>query len=271
MRTPTVPESPAMPGVRKTRWLWIVAAIVVAVAVVVGVLAYVLLQPGPPLDLLSVSTSPDPAVPGQPLTVTAHVQGGTFLAPLSVSLDYVSFFTSGVGGGSTLFHGCGDAYSAPIGPFPDGTAVWLIVTAYDSHGFERSGNLTVNVGTLTSGGPAGLRINSVVLDPPQPTSLDIPRLTVNVTSSAAVTEVSLASRYFYWAPGSTSSGGSGGDLLLGADGNYTTYPGMFFGILPQPYGTTVGTVWSYRVAAQDAAGDVLLSPVYTFTVASPPL
>ena len=272
MRTPIVPPSPdGLDPRKRRRLLWIVAAVVVSLVVVGGVLAYVLLQPGASLDLLSASTSPDPAVPDQPITVTARVQGGTFLAPLSVNVDYRSFFTSGLGGGSTLFHGSGDSYSAQVGPFPNGTAVWLIVTAYDSRGFELSGNLTVNVGTLTFGGAAGLRVNSVALEPLHPTSLDIPSLTANVTSPAEVTSVNLASWYFYWAPGSTSSGGSGGELMPGADGNYTTYPGMLYGIMPEPHGTTVGTVWFYRIGAQDSAGNVALSPAYTFTVASPPL
>ena len=272
MRTPIVRVPPdGLDPRKRRRLLWMVTALVVSVAVVGGVLAYLLLQPGPPLDLLSVSTSPDPAVPGQPVTVTARVQGGTFLSPVSVTVQYVSFFTTGTGGGSSLFHGTGESYSAQIDPFPDGTAVWLMVTAFDGHAHELSGNLTVNVGTITSGGPSGLRINSVVLSPSRPTSLDTPSLTANVTSSAAVTNVYLSTKYFYWTAGSTSSGGSGGAMMLDSQGNYTTSPGMFYGVMPMPYGTTVGTIWLYRLGAQDSAGDAVLSPVYAFTVASPPL
>ncbi len=251
--------------------MWMAVGIAIAVVVVGGVLATVLLQPGPPLDLLSVSVSPNPVVPDQPVTVTAQVQGGSFLAPLSVSVEYNTFFGTGSSGGSTLFHRSGESYSAAIGPFGNGTAVWLIVTASDGHAFQLSGNLTVIVGTLSQGGATGLRINSVALNPPHPTSLDNPTLTVNVTSSAAVTDVYLTTLYMYASSGSTSSGGGSGSMMRDAHGNYTAFPGMFFGMGPGSYGTTVGTIWLYRIGAQDAAGHAVLSPVYTFTVALPPL
>lgn len=270
MRVPAVPGIPEERRQQlRRRLLWMAAA--VAVVVIGSVLAYMLLQPGAPLKLLGVSVSPDPAVPDQPIRVTAQVQGGTFLAPLSVAIEYNAFFTGGPSGGSTMFHGSGDAYAATIGPFANGTAVWLVVTASDGRRFQLSANFTVEVGTLTTGWASGLRINSVVLEPPRPTSLDSPTLTVNVTSSATVTNVYLSAMFFYYSPKSTSSGGSGGGLVLDPQGNYTTMPGMLYGMGPGSYGTTVGTIWLYRIAVQDGAANAVLSPVYNFTVALPPL
>lgn len=269
MRTPVATETPEGASRRKRRLLLITIA--VSVVVVGSVVAYLLLQPGPPLDLLGVSLSPNPATPDQPITVTAQVQGGTFLAQVSVLLQYTAFFTGGPSGGSTMFHKGGETYATTIGPFANGTAVWLVVTASDGHGFQLASNLTAEVGTISSGGASGLRINSVVLEPPHPTSLDDPTLTVNVTSSAAVTGVYLSTIYFYSTARSTASGGGGGQMMLNAEGNYTSFPGMLFGMGPSPYGTTVGTIWLYRVGAQDSAGHAVLSPVYTFSVALPPL
>lgn len=267
-----VPASAGTPEERRRhhrRLLWI--AIAVGAVVIGSALAYILLQPGAPLNLLGVSVSPDPAVPDQPIRVTAQVQGGTFLAPLSVELEYESFFTGGPSGGSTMFRGSNEAYSAEMGPFANGTAVWFLVLASDGHRYQLSANFTVDVGTPSHGLPSGLRINSVVLEPTQPTSLDSPALTVNVTSSVSVTSVYLSTMFFYLSSNSRSSGGTGGGMVLDPHGNYTTMPGLLYGMGPGSYGTTVGTIWLYRVAVQDGAGNAVLSPVYNFTVALPPL
>lgn len=270
MRTPAVPESPGTEAVRRRNLLLLFISIALAVVVVGAVFAYVALQPGAPLDLLSVGVSPSPATPGQPIKVTAQIQGGSFFAPLQASMFYAAFFGGqNSGGGGTMFHGSGESYSSTIGPFSNGTQVWIVVTAYDGHAFALSGNYTLDVGTVVGSGAAGLRINSVVLNPPHPTSIDTPSVTVNVTSSAAVTEVLFEAVYFTWSVGSTSSGATGGGMQTGANGNYTTYPGTLYGLMPNSSGTSVGTIWLYRVSAQDNAGDTALSPVYTFTVAMP--
>ena len=256
---------------RRRRLLGIVAVLVTAAVVVVAVLAYVLMQPGPPLDLRSVGFSPDPAVPDETVTVTAHVQGGTFLAPVAAQVSYDSFFGNGPSGSSSLFHVSGDAYTTTIGPFSNGSVVWLVVGASDGHRLEFASNLTLTVGTVSQGGATGLRIDSVVLTPPHPTSLDTPTLPVNATSSAPIESAELSAKYFGVSGYFPSSGGSTGDLQRVSEGNYTSFPGMFFGIMPYSYGTTVGTRWFYRVGVQDSAGAAVLSPVYTFTVALPPL
>ncbi len=256
---------------RRRRLLGVVAVVVTVVAIVGAALSYVLLQPGAPLDLLGVRVTPDPAVPDQPLTVTAQVQGGTFLAPLGVSVQYDTFFGTGPSGTSTLFHGSGESYSATVGPFSNGSVLWLIVMASDGRRFEVFGNLTVVVGTLAGEGSSGLRINTVVLNPPHPTSLDVPTLTVNATSSADITRVYLSARFYSPTVRSSAMGGTSGDMMPGTQGNYTTFPGMLYGNGPVSSGTTVGTIWFYRVGVQDSAGAAVLSPVYTFTVALPPL
>ncbi len=266
MRTPVQPGSPEEAARRRRRRLIVLA--LVAVAIVAGaVAAFVLLQPGPPMRILSVTVSPDPAIPDQPFTVTAQVQGGSFFAPVSVMATMNAFFTNPSGGGGSLFSRGGGTYSGTFGPFPNGTAVWLVITANSGGTTLVSPSYTVDVGTVTQGGASGLRLNTVVLNPPQPTSLDMPVVTANITSAATITDVSLS---LMWFASGQYSGGSGlGAVAKAASGNYTTTPLYGWGGGPMGGGTAVGTLWLYRISAEDSSGNVLLSPVYSFTVASP--
>ncbi len=266
MRTPVAPGSPAEAARRRRRRLILLTLVIVAI-VAGGVIAYILAQPGPPVKILSVSVSPDPAVPDQPLTVTAQVQGGSFLAPLSVMMTANAFFGYQGGGGGTLFSRGGGTYSGNLGPFPSGTAVWIVVTATAGGVTRQSGSLTVDVGTVPQGGASGLRLNAVVLNPPQPTPLDMPVLTANITSAANITDVTLC---LVWFASGQYSGGSGTTgMWTTPSGNYTSTPIYGWGGGPGMGGTAVGTVWLYRIGAQDSTGNTVLSPVYSFTIASP--
>ncbi len=261
MRNEVHPEAPGEAPPHRRRLLGI--GIAVAVAIVGSVLAYLASQPGPPLRILDVRVSPDPGVPGQPMTVTARIEGGTFLRPLGVSAEYTSFFAYGSGGGAGLYARGGDAYSGTVGPFPNGTAVWVVVVASDG-ATRRYAGVTVEVGQVLQGGPSGLRINSVILDPPQPTSLDMPEVIVNVTGAANLTSVTFAYTGF-----SASGGGSGMTAMFPtASGDYYTPLFGTFGGTPSGM-TAVGATWVYRIAAQDDTGNTVLSPAYNFTVASP--
>ncbi len=265
MRTPVAPDSPEEAARRRRRRLIVLA--LVAVAIVAGaVAAYALLQPGPPVRILSLTVSPDPGVPDQPLTVRAEIQGGSFLAPLSVMLTYESFFADPGGGGRSLLSAGGGSYSATIGPYPNGTAVWFLVAASDGRTVQRSTDLTVDVGSV-GGGPSNLRVSWVRLTPPVPTPLDAPVVTANVTSTALVTDVFLSVAWF--AAGGNSAGSSGGSMTTDASGNYTSLPLFLTAVGPSSAATAVGTLWVYRIGIQDSLGNVLLTPVYNFTVASP--
>ncbi len=266
MRTPVAPDTPEAASLRRRKRL-IVLTIVVAAVVIGAVVAYVLLQPGAPLRILSVTVSPDPASPDQPFTVTAQVQGGSFFAPVSVMATLNSFFSNPSGGGGTLLSQGGGSYSRAFGPFPNGTAVWLVVTATSGGTTLISPSDTVAVGTLPVGGASGLRLNSIALRPPQPTSLDMPVVSANITSAANITTVSLSMMWF--AKGQYSGGSGLTGLTTTASGNYTSTPLFGFGGGPMSGGTQVGTVWLYRIGAEDSSGNALLSPVYNFTVASP--
>ncbi len=248
---------------RRTSMLALAAAAVVVGAVV----AYMALQPGPPLRILSVAFSPDPGSPAQPLTVTAVVQGGTFLRPAAVSGTYLGFFAWAGAGGLGFRAAGGQSYSATIGPFSNGTALWIEVTASDGQ-TRQSVDSMVDVGEVIQGGPSGLRLSSVVLDPPQPTSLDMPRVYVNVSSSAEIAQVNLAC---------LSTAGSGG-RGSGVGGVSAMYPMSSGGYYIPFFGTfsasdtgsdTPGSFWVYRIAAADLTGNTVLSPVYNFTVRSP--
>lgn len=266
MRKAVNPQVPGEGSRHPRRVLWM--AVVIAVAIVGSLLGYAALQPGPPLRILGVDVSPNPAVPDQPVTVTASVQGGTFLAPVSVMVEYNSFFTGGATGGGSLFSRGGGAYSTTIGPFPNGTTVWLVVVASDGGGFQVSDSYTVDVGVVPRGGPSGLRLVSVQLDPPKPTSLDQPVVTVNVTSAASLTDVSLHVMHFFASSGATASGGGGGLMESTGPGTYTSV--SLFAVAGASSGiTAVGTVWLYRIGATDSTGNTVLSPAYNFTVGSP--
>lgn len=269
MRKPVQPGAADEVARRRRRRL-IRLAILAAAVVLVAVIAYILLQPGPPLRLLSITFSPDPAVPDEPITVVAQAQGGTLLAPLSVSVNGATFFGSGYAmAGRSLVSRGGGSYAGTIGPFASGTVVWFVVTAADGHSFQVADSVTVEVGPVMHGGSSGLRLNSVRLMPPQPTSLDEPVVLVNVTSNATITSVPFSYMWFYAASGWTSSGGGSGSLTPTTDGNYTSMPLLGANWGGPSAATTIGTVWLYRVGAEDATGNTVLSPPYRFTVASP--
>ena len=261
MRKPVDSDTGESTPRHRRRMLWVTVA--VALAIVGGIFAYLAFQPGPPLRILDASVSPDPGLPGQAITVTAHIRGGTFLRPLGVSAEYASFFASGSGGGMGLYAKGANTYAGTVGPFPNGTAVWIVIVASD--GAARSYvSLTVDVGQVLQGGQSGLRINRVTLDPPRPTSLDMPNVTVNVTSAADLTSVTFAFT------GLSSAGGGTGMTAMFPTTSGDYYTPLFGSFGGTPSGlTAVGAIWIYRIAAQDDTGNTVLSPDYNFTVASP--
>src|SRR5256886_2981608 len=170
-------------------------SILVAVGFGVTLVTYVLLQPGPPLRIMSVAVSPGRPAAGETLTVVATVQGGTFLKPASASLTFATFFgDEGSGGGSMVSSG-ENRYQGRLGPFTNGTEVWFVVSAVSgSEGPVISSQMNLDGGTGVRDGPAGIAIAQVTRIPTNPDPLDIVVVTAQVTSQSKIGRASCRER-----------------------------------------------------------------------------
>src|SRR2546429_7510237 len=118
-----VERSPLSEERRRKRRLLALLSILVAVGVGVTLITYVLLQPGPPLRIMSVAVSPGRPAAGETVTVLAMIQGGTLLKPASASITFSTFFgDEGSGGGSMVSTG-ENRNQGGLGPFTKGREV----------------------------------------------------------------------------------------------------------------------------------------------------
>ncbi len=246
---------------KRSRRLWLViGSIVLVVLIVLAFAAYLIITASPP-RILSVSFSPENPSPGEKVTVTAHVEGGSFLSSLSVRLCFGTYLSDGGGGGGTMRPMGDNRYQLQIrSSFPDGAEVWFVVSAAtDSEGPVLSENYTFQVGEVIRDGPSGLIIEHVAQSPEEPTSLDTVIVTARIVSASNITDVELVCMSFT----RHGSGGGSGFMDLVSGDNYTaeivsTRPG---GISER------GTVHLYRVAAMDETENTAVSEVYSFAIA----
>ena len=254
-----VERSPLSEERRRKRRLLALLSILVAVGVGVTLITYVLLQPGPPLRIMSVAVSPVRPAAGETLTVLAMIQGGTFLKPASASLTFATFFgDEGSGGGSMVSTG-ENRYQGRLGPFINGTEVWFVVSAVSgSEGPVISSQMTLDVGTVVRNGPSGIAIAQVTRIPTNPDPLDIVVVTAQVTSQSTMLQVSFSYMAFY----RNGQGSGGGSMIQDTSGNWTT-GGMFVApVMPR----FSGTVFYYRIAAIDGTQNTATSAVYNYTL-----
>src|SRR5207244_6463092 len=110
------------------RRLLALPSFLVAVGVGVTLITYVLLQPGPPLRIMSVAVSPGRPAAGETLTVLAMIQGGTLLKPASASITFATFFGDGGSGGGSMVPIGDTRYQGQLRPFISGTEVWFVAS-----------------------------------------------------------------------------------------------------------------------------------------------
>ena len=254
-----IERSPLSEAQRRKRRRLALLSILVAVGVGVTLVTYALLQPGPPLRILSVAVSPERPVPGETVTVVATVQGGTLLMPASASITFATFFgDGGSGGGSMAFIG-DNRYQRTLGPFANGTEIWFVVSAATgSEGPVISPEMTLDVGAVVRNGSSGIAIAQVTRIPANPDPLDTVVVTAQVTSNSTMFQVSFSYMAFY----RNGQGGGGGTMLQDPSGNWTTGRMLMPEIMPR----FPGTVFFYRIAAIDDTRNTATSAVYNYTL-----
>ena len=254
-----IERSPLSEEQRRKRRRLAILSILVAGGVGVTLVTYALLQPGPPLRILSVAVSPERPAPGDTLTVVAAVQGGTLLMPVSASITFATFFGDGGGGGGSMAHAGDNRYQGRLGPFANGTEVWFVVSAATgSEGPAISPEMTLDVGTVVRNGSSGIAIAQVTQSPTNPDPLDTVVVTAQVTSKSKTLQVSFSWMAFY----RNGQGEGEGSMIQDTAGNWTT-GGMF---VPPVMPRFAGTVYYYRIAAIDGTQNTATSAVYNYTL-----
>lgn len=256
------PSSEEPPASVKRKWLAI-AATGVVVAIIIAVLGYNYLggSPGGHLKINSVTVSPEQPSGQDTLTVTASLDYSSSTA-VSVNLYYETYFNqSGSGQGSMTRRG-GGSFDTHIGPFPDGTEVWLFVIAWQGGDMEYYANKTVQVGHVERGGASGLSICCISHTQTQPSPAGELDVSAQVSSSAAITDVVLL---FDTYPQTDEP--SAGTLRM-----EVTQPGNYSALLGPsgPFGgriLTNGEHYACRVAARDATGNTALTEIFTMVAA----
>jgi len=230
-------------------------AVAVAATVPIGVLAVILPRPSfpppPPLAVESVSISPDPPLTYESITVTARLSKG---ASATVRLAYVAAFGSTSSGGASMPSDGPRTYRTMIGPFPDGTEVWLVVVAATSNEAAHSDYMVFQVGAVVRNGSSGLRIVSVGRVPDQPGPGDSVAVTANITANGNYTEAFVET--FAIVPSSAMGNLFRMDLY-----------GTEFSTHIYAYSSAL---IAYRVVAQDTTGNTAVSEVFSFRVPPAP-
>ena len=244
-------------------FLFVTAAAVLSSALVAATLS---VAPGVPDSVsgplrYAISTSPEAPRAGQPVTVTAEL-AGNYLAPQTVTLQYATYFALVSTANFPMAYVAHRTYESTIGPFPDGTEVWVVIAASGPNGEPLlSDSYTFAVGTVPRGGPSGLRITDVRHTPTQPEMYDS-YLTVDATVASASPVVGVDLAYMAFCPNRRPIG-IDPPMSPTAPTRYTITFEM-----PQECAYQSGTILLYRVLAVDASGNTAVSDVTTVHVES---
>ena len=228
-------------------------------------LAYaVAIAPRPPANLVgptrvaSVTVAPENPAAGQSIVVRAVV-AGTVVSPLTVMVQYASYFGVVSAGGGTMFPLGDRAYELVLPEtFPGGTELWLLV-AVSAPGMDPvlSDSITIEIGSVPRGGPSGLRITDVTHTPTEPLAFEPVTVEAVVTSTAPIAEVDAAYMSFCRQQGRT------------IDPPMSPVAPTRFTITIHPTdlcGSQTGTLLVYRVLAVDSTGNTAVSEPTTVRI-----
>jgi len=260
MNAPTILNKTKAPGLR----LWLVVAIVAVVIVVfISVLTLQLIPPQSTNPLIvSVSASPNPAPPNSILAIEVISEYGTGSGSPPVNLAFQTTFaenaTAEARGGGLMDWPDGNRHTMRIGPFMDGTAVWIVVVAYGSGwDFVIDSSLVVSVGNVIRGGPSGLNITDLAQTPINPTVQDTVIVNATVTSASAMGDVEVLRAYV----DSTEVGITSWLMTRTSSTQFTAEfdDPFLFGYVYKP-----GTIFLYRIAAMDESNNTAMTEVRLF-------
>ncbi len=254
-----MPATSREPDIPRRLLLTIAVAAIVSVAIV-SITAFSLVPLKPVIPrIVSVSASPNPGLPNEYITVEAVVESETGSGHPSVSLALEACYAMSISSGESMRRVDGNRYVTQIGPFNDGTEVWLVVAAYGTRGARAvNSTLSVSVGNVTKGGPSGLGISRVDHTPLGPTVSDTVVVTATVPSSSNIREVRLL--FAYMSAGHLGSGSL--DMVSFSSHVFTAEidDAFIYG-----YVFERGTVFIYRIAAIDVTANTAMSETKSFT------
>ena len=219
---------------------------------IVGVLVIIVgiciwgFTPSGDINIISVSQAPENPQPGDTITVTAEITGGSPFLGVSASLHY----SGRMEGMMTSIDNNKYSFTFPY-PFEDGTEKWYIIRAGD----KISEVYFLQVGHVERSNITSLAITDVIQTPEKPTTATSSvEISAKVTSNVTISEVTLEHMRFY----EHGSGGGGGTMQSHGGDMYED------SIYPTYYKS--GTQVFYRITAKDESGNTAVTPVYTFTL-----
>jgi hypothetical protein len=222
--------------------------IVFIVAVLVMIIGICIwgFTPSGDINIIRVSQTPENPQPGDTITVTAEITGGSPFLGVSASLHY----SGRMEGMMTSIDNNKYSFTFPH-PFENGTEKWYIIRVGD----KISEVYILQVGHVERSNITSLAITDVMQTPEKPTTATSSvEISAKVTSNVTISEVTLEHMQFY-EHGSGSGYGTmqphGGDTY--GDSIYPTY-------------YKSGTQVFYRITAKDESGNTAVTPVYTFTL-----
>ncbi len=205
------------------------------------------------LNIVSVSYTPHDPQADDEIIVTARIENC-----VGASMEFFSYFASGMGGGGTMEHLGGGVYEDYFRSFDDGSEIWFIVIAGDGDGnFQVSDEIIIQVGEIERSDISLLSINNIDYDPRTPKVSDR-RIDVSaeITSDRTIEYVN----FFHLVITHGSSFGGGGSFS-DYDGDNIHEGSFSLGDNP-----TDGTIIYFKFAAQDESGNTAVTTTYKLKI-----
>ena len=198
------------------------------------------------VNIISVSQTPENPQPEDMVTVIAEISGGSPFLGVSVSLHYSGLMEGTI----TSIDNNKYSFTFPH-PFEDGTEKWYMIRAGD----KISEAYTFQVGHVEKRNMTSLAITDVIQTPEKPTTkTSSVEISAKITSNVPISEVILEHMRF------DEHGSGSGHGPMHPHGNDTYKDSIHL-----QYDES-GTQVFYRITAKDESGNIMVTPVYTFTL-----
>ena len=244
-----------------------IIAVLVGLFIIVALVLVWGLTPTDEIKILSVNHKPENPQPGDKITITADITGGSPFLGAGTSCEYSYYFGAGGGGGSRTMSSVGDnkyTFTLPS-TFSEGSEIWYMIHA----GNEISDSYTIQVGHVERSNISTLSITNVTQGPENPTTeTNSVIVKADIRSNVSITEVKILYKRFY--PPHGSGGGSNGGRYSSDDDSYSfnislTRGGMLSSSSEDKHYPKGSKVF-YRIAAKDELGNTAVTTTYSFTI-----
>ncbi len=195
----------------------VVVAVILAIGITVGTLVFY----KRPAKINDVSYEVQEAGRYSYIDLTVETEGGSLLGSPTPRYQFTSYFEGGGSGGGNMWDGHSEgAYSQELGPFSNGTEVWIVTSLDTGTGIEWE-QLTVRIGgEPAANGDGSLAIGDIS---DIPDSMELKKgkeITVDIEGERENTQVGLHQAYHYrYGDIFTGSGSGGGGGLVVKEGD----------------------------------------------------